>query len=274
MDSKTVDKQIRAVVWPRLRDAGFVKIAGRNTWRFQERSIDVVNFQSFNSYLAAGVGCTTFSFAVNLGVYYPCTEDAPWADRKCALPKEFDCQARRQPRKRIAQVELDRADIWYVRANGTNVSEVVSDATDVLVAEGLPWLARFDDLDYALFAFCSKPGSDEQDLSGGINSLGRAKVAASIALELGWTDVARDSFGKVLANPFYAKKKAVIDETEGWLAELSEGERKGRPDWSGYIADSAVVLSKAFDTLKTITPGKESGSSSIGCRWPPTNSVV
>ncbi|HSB16298.1 MAG TPA: hypothetical protein VLE22_17720, partial [Bryobacteraceae bacterium] len=69
MDSRVVNKLIRSEVWPLLRDHGFSRFESRTAFCYRGPFINVVNFQSFNAYLAVGVGCTTFSFGLNLGVY-------------------------------------------------------------------------------------------------------------------------------------------------------------------------------------------------------------
>lgn len=70
MDSKIVNKAIKQHIIPVLKENGFKVITQRSAWRYNTTRIDVINFQSFNSYLAESVGCTTFSFAVNLGIYF------------------------------------------------------------------------------------------------------------------------------------------------------------------------------------------------------------
>ena len=52
-----------------LRAAGFTQFSPRTAWRHRPGRIDVVSFQSFNSYNAAVTGCTTYSFCVNLGAF-------------------------------------------------------------------------------------------------------------------------------------------------------------------------------------------------------------
>src|SRR6266851_3843005 len=69
VNSKVVNGAIRAQIRPLLKEHGFVKFTSRTSWRFTEQTIHVLNFQSFNSYLAEGVGSTTYSFAINLGCY-------------------------------------------------------------------------------------------------------------------------------------------------------------------------------------------------------------
>jgi hypothetical protein len=69
MDSKSVNKEIRQTIWPLLREAGFWRFSSRSAWRHAESRVEVLNFQSFNSYNAGVLGCTTYSFSVNLGVF-------------------------------------------------------------------------------------------------------------------------------------------------------------------------------------------------------------
>jgi hypothetical protein len=176
-DARAVTRQIRRVVWPRLRDAGFEGFTGRNAWRYVGDDVDLVNFQSFGGTLSDAVGCTSFSFGVNLGVCRPA--DAP------SIPARRDAQGRPQPRdyecvphrrrlhkslsqpwfqpfrqdvrrwplsfrlhreglKRVLRTEThDRSDIWFVLPDGSNLDECVQEAVAAIAREGLSW---FDSL--------------------------------------------------------------------------------------------------------------------------------
>jgi len=70
MDSRIVAREIKNEIWPLLRNHGFSEFTGKSAWRRLPEQIHVVNFQSFSRYLAERVGCTTFSFALNLGIYF------------------------------------------------------------------------------------------------------------------------------------------------------------------------------------------------------------
>ena len=174
MDAREVTREIRRLVWPALREEGFEAFTGRTTWRYASDDIDVVNFQSFSASVADSIGCTTFSFAVNLGVWLP--PDA-WEglelkrDAEGRLrPEEYQCEPHRRgltkslsqpwfkpfssdarrwlPSLRLHREGLrkvfrhdthDRADIWFVRADGSNLEECLADALQVIRDEGLPW---------------------------------------------------------------------------------------------------------------------------------------
>src|SRR5271165_6784795 len=94
MDSRIVAREIKDEIWPMLRQHGFTEFGPKTAWRRQPDQIHVVNFQSFSSYLAGGVGCTTFSFALNLGIYFhaiPLHYPILKGPDPSVKPHEYDC---------------------------------------------------------------------------------------------------------------------------------------------------------------------------------------
>ena len=189
MDSRVVNREIKAKVWPFLRGQQFEKFTARTAWKTWELGVDVVNLQSFNSYLADAIGATTYSFSVNLAVYYPMCHEPGAAE---PYPAEHSGDARLRLRKRLAQPELDRPDTWYVRPDGSNVAEVVDDALDQLRTRGSTWFRQFHDLTAALAAFTNRADSDmtgrglvEETLGGRLGSPARTRRAQGIAAYLG-----------------------------------------------------------------------------------------
>jgi len=131
----------------------FSKFSPKTAWRYTPEQIHVVNFQSFSSYLANGVGCTTFSFALNLGIffraipaYYPATK-GPDPSIK---PQEYHCHFRHRLLKGFEQRVLPRRDTWYVDPDGSNLLECLADARTAIEREGLRWFDRFRSLEYVL----------------------------------------------------------------------------------------------------------------------------
>jgi len=152
MDSKDVNRAIRSRIRPLLKAAGFDRFTSRTAWRFCGPAIGVVNFQSFNSYIASGVGCTTFSFAINLGCHYtflPEFGTSKLYDRN-NRPQEYHCAFRRALRKSLAQPNFPRPDIWLVEADGSNLSACIEDAAGILEHDAKPWLDRLKDAREAL----------------------------------------------------------------------------------------------------------------------------
>ena len=177
MDSRDVTRAIRRLVWPVLREHGFAAFSGRSAWRYVGDSVDVVNFQSFSASLADAVGCTTFSFSVNLGVWLPpdaSEELEPKRDAQGRLrPAEYQCVPhRRRLQKSLAQPWFkpfssdtrawlpslrlhrkglekvlrkdthDRRDTWFVLPDGSNLEQCLEDVLRAMREEGLPWFEQ------------------------------------------------------------------------------------------------------------------------------------
>jgi Domain of unknown function (DUF4304) len=174
VDSRDVTRDIRRLVWPALREAGFDSFTGRTAWRYVDPAVDVVNFQSFSASVADAVGCTPFSFSLNLGVWVAGDTEARALkpDKKGRpRPAEWECTKRtrlaksvqqpwfepftdesssRWPRalrihreglKRVMRSDRhDREDTWYVFSDGSNVVEMIADALRAIRETGLPWL--------------------------------------------------------------------------------------------------------------------------------------
>jgi hypothetical protein len=174
VDSRDVTREIRRLVWPALREAGFDSFTGRTAWRSLDPAVDVVNFQSFSASLADAVGCTPFSFSLNLGVWVAGDTEARALKpdkRGRPRPAEWECTKRtrlaksvqqpwfepfsaesssRWPRalrihreglKRVMRSDRhDREDTWFVFSDGSNVVEMVADALRAIRETGFPWL--------------------------------------------------------------------------------------------------------------------------------------
>ena len=173
VDSRDVTREIRRLVWPQLREAGFDSFTGRTAWRYVGSNVDVLNFQSFSASLADGVGCTPYSFALNLGVWVPGELEArvlkPDAHGR-PRPAEWECSRRTHLTKSIRQpwfepfsskgsrgwplglrkhreglkhvIRRDRHDregIWFVLSDGSNLVGMVEDALAAIVNIGLAW---------------------------------------------------------------------------------------------------------------------------------------
>jgi len=177
VDNRAVTREIRRVVWPALREVGFDSFTGRSAWRYVGEDVDVANFQSFGGMLADSVGCTSFSFSVNLGLFRP--SDAWMPPRKHdsqgrPRPEEYECEPHRltlekslaqpwfQPfrndvsswpssfrihregLKRVFRTDThDVPEIWFVRPDGSNLEECIADSLAMLQSLGFAWFDSF-----------------------------------------------------------------------------------------------------------------------------------
>ena len=149
MDSKVVNQGIKGHIWPRLRACGFGTFSSRSAWRHRSDRIEVVNFQSFNAYNAGVIGCTTFSFAVNLGCYLlaipPQFEPSRIKEKKGHLmPEEYTCHFRGQLSPSIPQPKLLAKNIWFIDETGSNLALSFEDVWIALGGSGLSWFEQFD----------------------------------------------------------------------------------------------------------------------------------
>lgn len=200
MDSKDVNKAITKRIKPMLKEAGFARSTARTFWRHKEDRIEVVNFQSFNSYLADGVGCTTFSFAVNLGIFFLCIP-AQFVKEKngILLPEEFACHFRRRLFKTIKQPQLPRRDTWYVSVDGSDLEAVIQDARNAIEEVGLAWFDRYADMHEVLRTLLEDDEANEGTWGFGRNpSPMRSYQTGYVAKHLSEWDVAARAFKKVI----------------------------------------------------------------------------
>lgn len=140
MENRHVNKSIAKKIKPLLQQRGFEAVSARNYLRYKKDRIEVINFQSFNSYQAEGMGCTTFSFAINLGILFLCVphESIKLKDGKL-LPKEYECDFRRRLYKA-------GSDIFSITSDGSNLDEVIEDAVTLIQNDAINWFAEFDDM--------------------------------------------------------------------------------------------------------------------------------
>jgi hypothetical protein len=209
MNSRDVNKQIRTEIWPLLKDRGFGIFTFRSAWRHSAYQIDVVNFQSFNSYLAEGIGSTTYSFALNLGCYItvvpPESGIQPFKSKAGnLLPPEYGCHFRKQLRKTIKQPELTRDDVWYVDPDGIYLRATMEDARQIMTVEGLPWFEQFTDLRYVYELLLG----DEHYVNGtwGFGAKGSPKrnyLTGYVALTLEDYNTAAQALEAALNSPSY-----------------------------------------------------------------------
>ena len=161
MDSKAVNVAIRGEVRPLLRDAGFSRSTARTFWRYHHDRVDVINFQSFNSYNAGVLDITTFSFAVNLGCYlryvpnrYPNAKGLKCLEGDTPQPKEFQCHLRGPLTRSYVDPSCRSRQIWPIDQGGSNLDKALHDVRMVLNRDGIPWFDQFTSprLVYDIFA--------------------------------------------------------------------------------------------------------------------------
>lgn len=151
MDSKAVNKLIRSEIWPILKEQGFSVFEKRTAFRYCGPFINVVNFQSFNSHLADGLGCTTFSFALNIGSYVLGSAREHLVKRSSSggllLPREYECSFRAHLKKRSPVDGFARDDIFYIDPDGHTAAACFQEVHYLLSVSAPEWFDAHNDLD-------------------------------------------------------------------------------------------------------------------------------
>jgi hypothetical protein len=207
MDSKAVNKEIRRVVWPLLKTYGFSKASARTAWRHGNQKIDVVHFQSFNSYNADVMGVTTFSFAVHLGAYLRYVPPK-WPPKKIKdgvpYPAEYECQFRGALHRTISQPKNAHPHVWFVDTDGRNFSWCVNDVVQK-IPDALTWFERLESKTSVLRILL-----EEREQMWGLWGFGnnpspnRSYLLGYVAMQLGDDALADREFSNAVASGCFA----------------------------------------------------------------------
>jgi hypothetical protein len=207
VDSKAVNREIRRTVWPLFKAHDFTSISARTAWRHGEQKIDVVNFQSFNTYNADVLGVTTFSFAINLGAYLRYVPPQ-WPPKKIKdgvpYPAEYECQFRGSILRTLHQPRNKHPQIWLVESDGRNILWCINDVVQ-RVPDAIAWFDRLESKSSVLRILLDEP-EQTSDLWGFGNkpSPMRSYLAAYVAMHLGDNVLADREFEKAVASGCFA----------------------------------------------------------------------
>lgn len=160
--SALLNKPLRALVAPILRDAGFQHIDARNGWSWRDDLIWVFNARAVGGYFSDVTGWPPGSVCVWLGVFFtfaPRPSGMKTDDQGRLRPAEHICHMRTHLTTGIDQAnrfglpnraDRERTDIWWVQPDGENCDQVAGDIAKSLRDDGLPWYARVSDLKNSL----------------------------------------------------------------------------------------------------------------------------
>jgi hypothetical protein len=145
-----------------LEEAGFTDFTDRKAWRDSEYTVDHVTFRSFNAYTAGVMGCTSYSFSIEVGVYYRCF------DLTLTRPQDYDLTFRSILVKTIRQPFFrtewgparDEPTIFHVLPDGSNLAALLADAMTQLDRVGLPFMAHYREPAQAFHSLMTERSTD------------------------------------------------------------------------------------------------------------------
>jgi len=209
VDSRTVNRAIRGTIRPLLKEAGFSRFTTRNAWRYTASRVEVLNFQSFNSYLAESLGCTTYSFSVNLGSFLldippGCGFVRVKKKDGHLLPQEYECHLRGQLTRSFPQPELERRDIWFIDPKGQYLEKAIHDVRMAIARDAFPWYEELRDSLRVLQILLLEPERMDHLYGFGQNpSPRRSYLTGYMALTLKRHDIARTKLQEALESGCY-----------------------------------------------------------------------
>lgn len=213
LDSKVVSREIRNLIWPQLKAAGFGRFTTRVAWRHNADSIDVLDFQSLSKYNADVLDITAHSFSVRLGkylLYVPPVWPVKSKDG-CKLPAEYECLFRGSILPRVFAAPSS-GNTWSIDSKGTNLMVCLEDVAHQLT-DSLAWFSRLDDRVEVLRILLEEDPSMERLWGFGRNpSPSRSYHTGYVALAMGQTDTATAKLQEAVDSECYVNVFASVGE--------------------------------------------------------------
>lgn len=185
-------------------------------------------FRVIISYNASVMGVTTFSFAINLDVYYRFSNLRPWSNYELLdEPKYHECHAVRSVLKGMKQVETESEAVWFIAEDESNLAVAVADEKEQIVSLAPSWYEELSNPERALDISQNRPESYSKSAGlyerlGGLGySLTRAEIVSFLALKTGNIEQAVDFWTKLKESEFYQKHQSVIEDAESKIKQLS-----------------------------------------------------
>ena len=155
IEMKDVNREIRIIVNPFLKEIGFSLHHGKNYWAFPEGEVRMACIRAVGAYFSAVTGWPSMSLVVELGVYYPHRHEGASQshikrdEEGRLLPKDWQCDRKYTLTAGINQdfykknlsnpAERKRIDIWWIDPDGSNLEESIQDMKNSLGLRALEW---------------------------------------------------------------------------------------------------------------------------------------
>jgi hypothetical protein len=157
--SPEINKVIRRILSPALRETGFMHVQTRNNWAWYDDVIWVLNIRAVGHYFSRVTGWPPMSVCVWIGTFYtffPLVSEIKHDRQGRLLPAEWLCQMRGHLSCTLDQADLKerlttwpekkRNDIWGIEPDGSNLEAVIGNIKMVYVVEGPKWFEQMSDL--------------------------------------------------------------------------------------------------------------------------------
>ncbi|MCM3729783.1 DUF4304 domain-containing protein [Neobacillus cucumis] len=161
--SPEINKVIRKILSPILKENGFNKVNTRNNWCWMDQCIWVLEIGAVGKHFSDVTGWSPMSIQIGLGIYYVFVPPEEGEMKKGTngelLPRQHQCHLQEQLYCKLDQsnyinhfdnpAERNRNDIWWVEQDGSNIDEVILDISKSFIDDGLKWYKNNTDLETA-----------------------------------------------------------------------------------------------------------------------------
>lgn len=160
--SPEINKLIRKIFSPVLRENGFSKVETRDNWGWHKNAIWVLKIRAVGRYFSQVTDWPSMSIVVDLGIFYDFIPSEFTIKRDPdgkLLPEEPQCHVRSSLLSTLNQsnlknrlgnpAERERKDIWWIQPDGSNLEEVINNVKECFLNKGIEWFDNFTDLKFA-----------------------------------------------------------------------------------------------------------------------------
>lgn len=152
-----IDKKIKRILSPTLREFGFASINNRCHYALHNDCTWVFNINHVGSYYSELSGWTAQSLNATVGIYYDFIPPI-WSDEE-KYPKYYDCQLQLELCSQLEEADQryndhkkfdqSKEQVWWFNTNGNNIEEVIIDIKNSFLKTGLPWLKKYSNIESA-----------------------------------------------------------------------------------------------------------------------------
>jgi hypothetical protein len=157
--SAVLNRSLRKILSPALREIGFQHVDARKAWFWREQCIWVFIVKAVGHYFSQGTGWPPGSVGVELGVYYTFAPRPPTievdddgrlrpAEYLCHVRSHLDCHLNQAARTRTLEAppERTRTDLWWFDPEAGDADAIAADVKRSLLEDGLAWYSEVSDL--------------------------------------------------------------------------------------------------------------------------------
>lgn len=152
-----IDKRIKRILSPVLKEFGFTSINSRNHYALHNDCTWILNINHIGNYYSELTGWPAQSLNATVGIYYdfipPISDENEKYEK---FPKFYDCQLQMELRNQLSETNhrmskwvQSKENIWWFHSDGKNIDDVIYDIRNSFIETGLPWLKKYSNIESA-----------------------------------------------------------------------------------------------------------------------------